>query len=246
MGSGRNADVFALDEQRVLRRYREGGDVAHEAEVMAYVAGRGYPVPAVHRAEGPDLVLERLDGPTMLAAFDAGTLDLDAGARLLADLHTRLHAVPPRGADCVLHLDLHPDNVILSARGPVVIDWRNATDGPADLDVALSALILAQVATTPGQWSEPARALLPPFLRYAGGQPTRMLDRAVAMRAADPNQTAPEAAALTTAATLIRTHTPNSPSSPRRPAHSSRRSRAYGRALISDPRPFALDRRGIP
>ena len=31
-------------------------------------------------------------------------------------------------------------------RGPVAIDWGNAGDGPGDLDTALCALILAQVA----------------------------------------------------------------------------------------------------
>ena len=35
---------------------------------------------------------------------------------------------------------------MMVSRGPVVIDWRNATDGAPDLDVALSAVILAQVA----------------------------------------------------------------------------------------------------
>ena len=52
----------------------------------------------------------------------------------LADLHERLHQVPPPaempelagGGAALLHLDLHPMNVILSPTGPVVIDWPNA------------------------------------------------------------------------------------------------------------------------
>jgi hypothetical protein len=47
-------------------------------------------------------------------AFAAGD-----GARLLADLHDRLHALPAllsRDPDArVLHLDLHPGNVLLAA-----------------------------------------------------------------------------------------------------------------------------------
>jgi Phosphotransferase enzyme family len=72
LASGREADVFALDETRVLRRYRRSADATAEAEVMAYVRGLGYPVPAVYRASGPDLVMERLDGPTMTQAMAAG------------------------------------------------------------------------------------------------------------------------------------------------------------------------------
>ena len=52
VGSGRNADVFAVGEGRVLRRYRDGGDVAAEAAVMAHVTAFGYPVPRVHHADG--------------------------------------------------------------------------------------------------------------------------------------------------------------------------------------------------
>jgi hypothetical protein len=35
--SGRCAEVFALDEHRVLRRYRNSGDVTVEASVMEYL-----------------------------------------------------------------------------------------------------------------------------------------------------------------------------------------------------------------
>ncbi len=62
IASGRDADVFALGDDRVLRRYRLGGDVGPEAELMAYVGERGFPVPRVYDAAGPDLVLQRLHG----------------------------------------------------------------------------------------------------------------------------------------------------------------------------------------
>ena len=32
--------------------------------------------------------------------------------------------------DRVLHIDLHPENVIISPAGPVVIDWSGASAGP--------------------------------------------------------------------------------------------------------------------
>ncbi|MEU9451684.1 phosphotransferase [Streptomyces sp. NPDC048277] len=152
LGSGRSADVYEIDEAWVLRRDRDGwGDAAAEGALMTYVREHGYPAPRV-RLSGSrtDLVMERLTGPTMLAALLAGELGAQEGGALLASLLRRLHAVPGRDpADAgsrVLHLDLHPDNVMLTPDGPRVIDWSNAENGPPGLDWAMSAVILAQVA----------------------------------------------------------------------------------------------------
>jgi hypothetical protein len=41
-----------------------------------------------------------------------------------------------------VHLDLHPGNVILTTRGPVVIDWSNAGVGPRGADVATTWILL--------------------------------------------------------------------------------------------------------
>ena len=200
--SGREADVWALDDERVLRRYRHGGDVGPEAAVMAYVGAAGYPVPRVYAAEGADLVMERLDGGTMLDALLGGRLDLAAGADILVDLHTRLHAIPGR----VVHLDLHPDNVMLTSRGPVVIDWRNAAEGPPDRDVAMTALIMAQVTL----WDEPtvaaaARAGLAAFQERIDPPAHAELLHVVGMRRRNPTMTPAELAALDEAAALVRT-----------------------------------------
>jgi hypothetical protein len=72
-------------------------------------------------------------------------------ARLLADLHARLHRVPPpeqlsprlEGDQAMVHGDLHLDTVILAPRGPVVIDWANAGRGRPEDDVAMAWLIIA-------------------------------------------------------------------------------------------------------
>lgn len=160
LASGRTADVYALDGDRVLRRYRSGGDVRAEAAVMRHLHAAGYPVPRVHHADGPDLVLDRVAGPTLVEAFAAGDVPVGSVARLLVDLHARLHALPaPRSADPavrLLHLDLHPQNVLLTPAGPVVIDWTNATEGAPALDRAMTALILAEVAV---DRSHPLRAV---------------------------------------------------------------------------------------
>jgi aminoglycoside phosphotransferase (APT) family kinase protein len=211
LASGRDADVFVIDDRRVLRRYREGGDVAAEAAIMAYVASLGFPVPAVYQARGADLLMERLDGPTMLSAFLAGELDAMEAARCLADLHHQLHALPPRLSQCqndrILHLDLHPENVMLTSRGPVVIDWRNATEGPADLDVTLSALILAQVAADEAHpLALQAATLLGAFIDCVGGNLLTVLERAVAIRRNDPALNTSERERLDAAAALIAGH----------------------------------------
>ncbi|GIG89402.1 phosphotransferase [Plantactinospora endophytica] len=209
LGAGRDADVFALDEGRVLRRYRNGADVTGEAAIMRYVADRGFPVPRVDRAEGADLVMERIDGPTLRAAMAAGDLDLPAGAEILADLHRRLHDLPARPGSGlrtrVVHLDLHPENVMLGSRGPVVIDWRNARDDQPDLDVGMTALILAEVVV--GDMfglGALADAVLTAFLDRAPGDPVRLLTSAVAMRRGNPTLSAEEKGRLASAATLVR------------------------------------------
>jgi streptomycin 6-kinase len=209
VGSGRDADVFSLGSDRVLRRYREGGDATREAELMAFVAGHGYPVPTIFDVDGADLVMERIDGPTMLVALGEGTLEIAQAARTLAQLQDRLHRLPGRAralaGDRVIHLDFHPENVMVGSRGPMVIDWRNATDGPPDLDVAMSAVILAQVAVDDGDGrAAPARTLLARFLEHTEGDPLRLLDEAVARRRANRTMTPAELDLLVPAEAVIR------------------------------------------
>jgi aminoglycoside phosphotransferase (APT) family kinase protein len=151
IGAGRAADVYAIGSARVLRRYRTPFDVRPEAEIMGYLAQAGYPVPAVYDAAGSDLVMERLDGRDMLADLARRPWLARRHGRTLADLHNRLHQIAaPAGwpqvvgpGDKVLHLDLHPGNVMLTSRGPVVIDWSNVRSGPAGADVAMAYLIMA-------------------------------------------------------------------------------------------------------
>jgi aminoglycoside phosphotransferase (APT) family kinase protein len=219
LASGRDADVYDLGDGRVLRRYRGAKTAEVEAATMRFVRERGYPVPAVHAVRGPDLLLDRVDGPTMLADLVRRPWMVWRHGRTLALLHRRLHALGAQGApvelrpfapyhseaapaDAVLHLDLHPDNVILSRGGPVVIDWRNARRGPADVDVALTWLIMAtsEVDAPPVKkavvgavrdlfvWS---------FLQHADRAAARRYLPAVARRRlVDPNLRASEARAI--------------------------------------------------
>ncbi|BAL91054.1 putative aminoglycoside phosphotransferase [Actinoplanes missouriensis 431] len=209
IGTGRQADVYALDERRVLRRYRDGTDATGEAEIMAYLSRFDFPTPRVYGAGGADLILERLDGRTLLGALLAGEMSTAEGAACLAGLHRRLHEVPPRpggrAGDRILHRDLHPDNVLMTSRGPVVIDWNNVADGPPEVDVALTAVIVAQVAADPEHpMAEPARGFVAAFGRVAGDDVRAGLDAALAVRSADPALTAADTARLPEVAALIR------------------------------------------
>ena len=65
----------------MLRRYRRDADVTGEAQAMRHLAGLGYPVPAVYEATGREMVLARLDGPTMAQALATAALGLAEAAR---------------------------------------------------------------------------------------------------------------------------------------------------------------------
>ncbi|MFB7618866.1 phosphotransferase [Kitasatospora sp. NPDC056181] len=208
VGAGRTADVFALDDGRVLRRYRGGEDATAEAEVMAYLAERGFPVPAVW--PGPaagELVMQRLSGTTMVEALVSGAITAERAGEMMAELLRRLHAIPARRSTDpghrVLHLDFHPENVVLTTEGPMVIDWATAEEGPPGLDSAMAALILAQVAVSVPAVSVAARAVLSSLLRHLDGIEEEHLAEARTRRAANPTLGPDEVGRLDEAVALV-------------------------------------------
>ena len=64
----------------------------------------------------------------------------DVGADVVARVRTRIERLWEGNAVC--HGDFHPDNVMLAARGPVVIDWGPATWGCRAADVARTVYLL--------------------------------------------------------------------------------------------------------
>lgn len=164
---------------------------------MRHVATHGFPCPGLRRVDGPDMVLDRIEGKTMAEELidDPTSERLQGAGRLLAELHYRLHAIPPLAASggTVLHLDLHPQNVMMAEEGPVVIDWTNAADGPPEVDVAMTWVILAPLL----QVFPPVAELLEAFLDAAGRpEAGRGLGAAVRRRLADPNLTDEERTAV--------------------------------------------------
>ncbi|WP_406492608.1 phosphotransferase [Streptomyces sp. NBC_01604] len=209
LGSGRSADVYEIDEAWVLRRDREGhGDALAEGAVMEFVRRHGYPVPRVRPADSTrtELVMERLHGPTMLDAFGAGRIGASEAGDVLARLLRQLHTVPARHSPTarVLHLDLHPENVILTADGPRVIDWTNTEEGDPGLDWGISAMILAQVAVTDEALAAPARTMLTALLADPSHLTEAGLAEARRRRAANPTMSRREVELLGEAEDLIR------------------------------------------
>lgn len=210
LGSGRSADVYEIDEAWVLRRDRDGwGNAVAEGAVMTYVREHGYPAPRVRPTGSPtDLVLERLFGPTLLTALAEGRVGAAEAGTLLASLLRSLHAVPGRDpADPrarVLHLDLHPDNVMLTPDGPRVIDWSNTEDGPPALDWGMSSVILAQVAVSGTALAPAAHAMLEALLSDPSQLTEEGLTEARRRRAANPTMSRREVELLEDAENLVR------------------------------------------
>jgi aminoglycoside phosphotransferase (APT) family kinase protein len=183
IAAGRASEIVDLGDGRVLRRFKQGGRPEREAEVMKHARAHGFPVPEVLAVLEDALVLERIDGPTMLADLRRLPWRAVQHARTLAELHARLHEIPFEG-ERLLHLDLHPNNVLLSERAPVVIDWTNARAGDPALDIALTWVI----GVTSGGLA--GRVFTRLFLQHVDREAARAaLPNAVAFRLADPNVT---------------------------------------------------------
>ncbi len=92
---------------------------------------------AMHAADGTGLPDQRAE---MRGAIErAGAVLPDAACRAALG---RLDALPAGSAIC--HGDMHPGNVLLAAKGPVVIDWMTASCGDPAGDVARTLYLLRQ------------------------------------------------------------------------------------------------------
>ncbi len=191
VGQGAGAEVFALDEHRVIKLFRPGVDPRipkYEVRVVKAVMDAGAPAPEVLdvvTVEGrPGIVYARYDGPTLLACLMNGQVSPDDGGQILARLHHSIHvaahkadvktfrawtlvtleilvshglprdvrervqelimSLPEDGVLC--HGDGHPGNVLMTAAGPVAVDWISAMNSNPLVDVARQHLTLTMVA----------------------------------------------------------------------------------------------------
>jgi aminoglycoside phosphotransferase (APT) family kinase protein len=193
IAEGREAELFAWENGKVLRLFRAGRTAAEadrQARLMAEARSAGVRAPGVFGLVTVDerhgIVMERLDGPDLLTAVGTQPWRLFSIAAICGRVHAALNAAPappglpethdrlaqfilnhehvpphlaqiaidrlrelPRG-DRLSHGDFHPGNVMTQGGEPVVIDWTNATSGPAEADFARSTLLLSIGEPPPG------------------------------------------------------------------------------------------------
>jgi hypothetical protein len=153
IASGRDADVFAYGNGRVVRRSRNGRSMATGVKTRAFVRSHGYPAPEIFDVsdDGVELVMEPIDGPAMVNGAESRPGKIRSYGRSLAELPWSLHALPapawladaPFGSgERLLHLNLQPLNVLLSKNGPVEIDWPNAVRGDPKIDAAVTWILM--------------------------------------------------------------------------------------------------------
>lgn len=83
--------------------------------------------------------------------------DIDHNELLSAELKQQLIEVLSKlpAGNQICHGDFHPGNIMLTARGPIIIDWLGATRGHPLSDMARSVIVLSigqPPPGTPGRW----------------------------------------------------------------------------------------------
>ena len=220
---GRNADVYLMNDTQVLRRLHTGAQTYPNIDLLRHLNALGFPTTRIMEVEGTDLVLERLHGPNLLQALDAGEVTMSKGVHILLDLHTALHALPPppraeKVLDdaslstapmapgpqvSMLHLDLHPGNILLTAAGPRVVDWESARLGSAGVDLATTALVFAEVVVDGNEYAIAAHRMLRHFTEESGGDFGPYLAEAVTIRGTYTNVDPVERQLLPQASLLV-------------------------------------------
>jgi aminoglycoside phosphotransferase (APT) family kinase protein len=135
---GRPGIIFErVDGQSMVRRFRER---PWTVTSLGYVLGELHA--RMHSCEVPGL-------PSMNDSLERRVNGLEG---LEPDLKRAVLGVLSKlpGGQTVCHGDFHPDNVLLTAQGPIIIDWMTATQGYPLADVARTATILEMAGPPPG------------------------------------------------------------------------------------------------
>lgn len=173
--------MFAWEDGKVLRLLRAAGVPVPAVFGRADALGR--PGLVMERIDGPDLLslVSRQPWRIFPGARACGELHARMHAAIapetLSPLKWRLRGallsplVPPYlggpaaeclealpDGDALCHGDFHPANVLMGRRGPVVIDWPNASRGDPEADVARTLLIL-RLGEPPANYGLPIRLM---------------------------------------------------------------------------------------
>ena len=109
--------------------------LVHSARLLAELHA------AMHARQIPDL-------PSLRQSLTYRINDTALADKLKSAALQALAQLPDGNAVC--HGDFHPDNVILSPRGPIIIDWMTVNHGHPLADVARTVVILSVGEPPPG------------------------------------------------------------------------------------------------
>lgn len=158
------SDIEA-ERRKTLAVRRAGVAAPYVGEVVRHAGSTGL---VFERLDGPTMLAKAQSNPDVMDSFARALAELHLGLhrvrsvaglpaqrRRLMDRVSRCEALSPGERDALLeactrlpdgdalcHGDFHPDNVIVTARGPVVIDWVDASIGNPVADVARTSLLL--------------------------------------------------------------------------------------------------------
>lgn len=181
---GRTAEVYAWSPGLILKLFYEWVPqswIQREVQVGKSLAHSSLRTPSLLDVVLVDgrtgIILERVDGPSMLALLPVKPWLIIKMAHVFADLHSSMHDIlatdlPPLrlhldsailknealpshikdhalqvlaelpDGDALCHFDFHPDQVVIAAEGPVIIDWMTALRGDPMADVARTSTLL--------------------------------------------------------------------------------------------------------
>jgi len=184
IGRGRTADVFELNENKILKLYHENFPkrwVQGEYDTSKYVQDHLDFVPRVFELieyQGKHgIIFEKIEGITLVEYLLKNPIKIFKVVKQIAKLHVELHSIEYLEKDNqkeffrydikrvkeldettkdkillildkfpadnkICHRDFHPDNIMHSKKGMIVIDWMTATSGSPAGDVARTFYIL--------------------------------------------------------------------------------------------------------
>lgn len=184
VGRGYIAEVFEFGEGKVVKMLfdEDGAEAAErEAHITAAAVEAGLPAPRIWETLAvngrPGIVMERVEGVTMMRWGTTFPWRVYTGAKMMARLHAEVHSriggdIPDlrdrlrRGieesevveedlkgpalerleslpdGDSICHGDFHPDNLIMTKAGPVIIDWEFGAKGVPEADIARTVVLV--------------------------------------------------------------------------------------------------------
>jgi TolB-like protein/predicted Ser/Thr protein kinase len=126
--------------ERLQREAQAAASIDHPAVVTVYEAGI---------ADGrPYIVMQKVDGETLERRLARGPMDTNEALQLALDIADALAEVHALG---IVHRDLKPANIIMSARGPRILDFGIASVKGSPRMTAAGIAVGTPLAMSPEQ-----------------------------------------------------------------------------------------------